>query len=62
MLHTYKFLLTALDADLNKSDDFIVDRFRLKIWSEVEAGSEQVVYDNGATDDDEGAPQAITGG
>ena len=54
----YKFLLTVIDADQNRDDAFIVDLFRIKIWSEVE-GSEKVKYDNGFA---EGAPQEISSG
>lgn len=62
---TFKFLLTAIDAEQNKTD-FPIDRFRIKVWSEDEAGSETVVYDNGLPDPDddevEGTPQEIAGG
>jgi hypothetical protein len=43
----YKFLLTAIDADVNSSDSFTADRFRIKIWTEDAGGTEQIVYDNG---------------
>lgn len=41
----FKFMLTAIDGDLNSGDD----KFRIKIWDEV---SEHIVYDNmlGASD------------
>jgi sugar lactone lactonase YvrE len=39
---SYKFLLTAYDADVNKTDAIISDRFRIKIWDD-----EGVIYDNG---------------
>ncbi len=43
----YKFLLKAIDADVNDNDAFDIDRFRIKIWTEDAAGNEVVVYDNG---------------
>lgn len=43
----YKFLLTAVDADINPNDSIGVDRFRIKIWVEDDQGNETVVYDNG---------------
>lgn len=62
----YKFLLTAIDAEQSNSDEFTLDRFRLKVWSEDDVGNERVVYDNGRPDSDddvvEGAPQEIAGG
>lgn len=60
----YKFLLTAIDAELNKNDAFTLDRFRIKVWSENDAGIETVVYDNelSATDDNDGASQPIAVG
>jgi hypothetical protein len=59
----FKFMLTALDADINKSDTFDVDRFRIKIWYEVN-DTEYVVYDNGlgADDADDNAAIEIGGG
>jgi parallel beta-helix repeat protein len=59
----YKFMLTGIDADLNESDNFEVDRFRIKIWDEVD-DTEHVVYDNGlgADDDDDNATTEIGGG
>jgi hypothetical protein len=59
----YKFMLTALDADANGSDSFLVDRFRIKIWTE-DNGVEIVVYDNGlgADDQDDGGTTEIGGG
>jgi hypothetical protein len=44
---SYKFLLTAYDADVNKTDAIIGDRFRIKIWDD-----EGVIYDNGLGADD----------
>jgi parallel beta-helix repeat protein len=51
----YKFMLMAIDADINEKDSFEVDRFRIKIWSEDESGNETVVYDNALGDDSDGA-------
>ena len=47
----YKFLLKALDADINDNDSFDVDRFRIKIWTEESDGTKDVVYDNGLEED-----------
>ncbi len=47
----YKFMLTGIDAEINKADSFTVDRFRIKIWTENEYGEEGVVYDNALGDD-----------
>jgi PKD repeat protein len=61
----YKFMLTALDADINANDSFEVDRFRIRIWEEDEYGTETVVYyDNGlgADHDDDNATTEIGGG
>jgi parallel beta-helix repeat protein len=59
----YKFMLTAIDANIKENDSFDVDRFRIKIWSEDEYGNETVVYDNGlGADDDDGATTEIGGG
>jgi hypothetical protein len=59
----YKFMLTGIDADINENDSFDVDRFRIKIWDEVN-DTEHVVYDNGlgAGDDDDSATTEIGGG
>jgi uncharacterized delta-60 repeat protein len=59
----YKFMLTAIDADINENDDFDVDRFRIKIWYEID-DTEHVVYDNGLgqDDDDDNATTEIGGG
>ncbi len=48
----YKFLLTAIDADVNTNDSITVDRFRIKIWWEEVDGTEHVVYDNGLDAED----------
>ncbi|MBP1620394.1 MAG: hypothetical protein H6Q02_1161 [Acidobacteria bacterium] len=47
----FKFLLTAVDADVNAADGLVMDRFRIKIWSESN-GVETVIYDNGLGDTD----------
>ena len=39
----YGFMLSAIDADINESDSFDVDRFRIKIWDK---GTGTVIYDN----------------
>ena len=60
----YKFLLTAIDADISKTDNFLVDRFRITIWSEGEDGVETIIYDNGLgdADTDDSATTEIGGG
>jgi hypothetical protein len=57
----YKFLLTAIDADINDNDSFDIDRFRIKIWYEV-WGIEHVVYDNALGDDSDNVTTEISGG
>jgi hypothetical protein len=64
---TYKFMLTAIDADANDSDRFHTDRFRIKIWWEEQVSNEtieHIVYDNGlqADESDDNATTAIGGG
>ncbi|UCE73408.1 MAG: hypothetical protein JSV56_10310, partial [Methanomassiliicoccales archaeon] len=62
----YKFILTAIDGDINGGGG--VDKFRIKIWEEDESGVENVIYDNdvnsGAdvTDDDSEHLTEIAGG
>jgi hypothetical protein len=46
----YKFMLSAIDADINDTDVFTVDLFRIKIWTEDDLGNENVVYDNAMTE------------
>jgi hypothetical protein len=42
----YRFVLTAIDADLQINDSHDSDRFRIRIWWEDDLGGEHVVYDN----------------
>jgi hypothetical protein len=58
----YRFILSAIDADLKDSDSFAVDRFRIRIWLEDELGAEVVIYDNGSDDDNDEAMTEIGGG
>jgi chitodextrinase len=58
----YKFMLTAIDADINENDNFDADRFRIKIWTEDAEGNETVVYDNALGDDSDDATTEIGGG
>ncbi|TAJ43892.1 hypothetical protein CUJ86_07470 [Methanofollis fontis] len=44
---SYKFMLSAVDADINKKDAFEIDRFRIKIWEKDELENEIIIYDNG---------------
>ena len=56
----YRFLLTAIDGQINGGGG--VDKFRIKIWDNASGG---VIYDNrrGASDDlDSANPQALGGG
>lgn len=57
----YKFMLTAIDADIKDTDAFDIDRFRIKIWYEFE-DTEYVVYDNALGDDNDNATTEISGG
>jgi PKD repeat protein len=57
----YKFILTGIDSDINASDVFDVDRFRIKIWYEVDE-IEYVVYDNALGDESDEAATEIGGG
>jgi hypothetical protein len=57
----YKFMLTGIDADINDSDSFETDRFRIKIWYEVD-DTEHIVYDNSLGDDSDNATTEISGG
>ncbi|MFC2031990.1 PKD domain-containing protein [Chloroflexota bacterium] len=57
----FKFMLTAIDADVNNSDSFEVDRFRIKIWEENN-DNEDVIYDNAIGSDDDNATTEIGGG
>ena len=58
----YKFMLSAIDADINDSDSHEIDRFRIKIWTEDVSGDETVVYDNAVGSDDDNAMTEIGGG
>lgn len=58
---SYKFQLTAIDADINPNDNFNIDRFRIKIWDESD-GTEVVIYDNALGDDSDNATTEIGGG
>ena len=61
-LGEYKFMLTAIDADINPDDSTDIDRFRIKIWSEDGSETEYVVYDNSLGDDADDATTEIGGG
>ena len=57
----YKFMLSAIDADINDNDSFDADRFRIKIWDKD--NSDTIVYDNNLGDADDADPTtAIVGG
>ncbi|MBM4338493.1 MAG: hypothetical protein FJ110_03010 [Deltaproteobacteria bacterium] len=58
----YKFMITAVDADISKADAFNIDRFRIKIWSEDSAGNETVIYDNALGSDSDADLTEIGGG
>ena len=57
----YKFMLTAIDGDLNGGGG--VDKFRIKIWyeefDEFENEIEHIVYDNGE-DPENGEEEVLT--
>ena len=57
----YKFMLSAIDADINKNDAYEVDRFRIKIWYEAN-DTEYIVYDNALESDDDVDMTEIGGG
>ena len=57
----YKFMLTAIDADIKDNDAFDIDRFRIKIWQEL-GDTEYVVYDNALGDDNDNGTTEISGG
>jgi hypothetical protein len=53
----YSFMLTAHDGALNGGADY--DTFRIKIW---ETSSEDVIYDNMASEDDNSNAGTVLGG
>jgi hypothetical protein len=57
----YKFMLTAIDADINDNDPFYIDRFRIKIWQVVDS-VEIVIYDNALGSDEDSATTELGGG
>ncbi|HEX9896328.1 MAG TPA: SBBP repeat-containing protein [Dehalococcoidales bacterium] len=58
---SYKFQITVIDADADSSDEFTVDRFRIKIWDDS-SGNEVVIYDNALGNDSDSAITEIGGG
>lgn len=58
----YKFMLSAIDADINLNDSFNVDRFRIKLWYETSGGAEVVAYDNALGNEDDLDMTEIGGG
>jgi len=63
----YKFMLSAIDADINTNDNIYVDRFRIKIWEEImdENGVviSNIIYDNNYGNADDADPTTeIQGG
>ena len=58
----YNFMLTAIDANINNNDNFEIDRFRIRIWSEDNYGNEDIIYDNSIGDDTDSATTEIGGG
>jgi PKD repeat protein len=56
----YRFILSAIDADINDNDAHTVDRFRIKIWDKATG---EVIYDNQMGDaEDADAATEIGGG
>jgi hypothetical protein len=53
----YKFMISAIDADINENNSLGVDCFRIKIW-----GSTGVIYDNQMEDDEDADPTTTIGG
>ena len=49
----YKFMLSAVDGDLQGGDG--IDKFRIKIWEVDDQDNELVIYDNqlGANEDED---------
>lgn len=56
----YKFMISAIDGQINGGDS--EDKFRIKIWEEDENGDETLVYDNQIEDPDDEDPTTIIGG
>lgn len=54
---TYRFILTAIDGQVNGGGG--IDKFRIKIWDEI---SGLVIYDNQRGEDDGAAPTTALGG
>jgi hypothetical protein len=57
---SYKFMLSAIDDDLNSDDG--IDKFRIKIWEEGTNGDETIIYDNGEDTGDVETLTEIAGG
>lgn len=57
-----KFMLTAIDADLNDSEFHTVDLFRIKIWTDDRGGTETVVYNNALGNNSDESMTEIGGG
>ena len=57
---SYQFMLMAVDGEYSPSDEYAVDRFRMRIWD----SSGRVLYDNGlgAAEGDLSATTALAGG
>lgn len=58
---SYKFQITVIDADIDPDYAFDVDRFRIKIWEEVD-GNDVVIYDSALGDNGDNALTEIGGG
>jgi PKD repeat protein len=56
----FKFMLTAIDGEINGGGD--VDKFRIKIWYEESDGIEIVVYDNQIGEVEDAEPATELGG
>jgi len=57
----YKFMISAIDSDIIQTDSFDIDRFRIKIWYEVN-DVEYVVYDIALGSDEDEETTEIGGG
>jgi len=57
----FNFMISAIDSGIVETDSFDIDRFRIKIWYEID-DIEYIVYDNAlGSEEDEGMTE-ISGG
>lgn len=58
----FKFILFAIDADVNPNDSHTDDTFRIKIFTEDEFGAENIRYDNQIGAAENADPTTVLGG